>query len=304
MSIRLINKEELERDRWNGCVHYANNGNIFGYKWYLDAIAKDWDALVEGNYESVLPLIYKERKDKKQMHRPTLIREAGIYSVHVVSPARIKNFLAAIPENYESVEIHFNTGTSIISPEALHRRDQTNYHLPLMEPYEEIAGNYSSDFLRKLDTAQNHGLRPTALKPERIADFYRTHQPHHSETEIAFHGLQRIMYNALHRGWGFGTGITNSQGDLLAVDFFLYSHGRVMSLAAATSQPGIQQGAHELLLDLQIRSHAGRPIVLDYNSTYQTKGYQRLAEAMGAKSVDFYALKNKKGTEKAWWQFW
>jgi hypothetical protein len=220
MAIRLIPKEELERDRWNGCVHYSNNGNIFGYKWYLDTIAKDWDALVEGNYESVMPLIYKEKKDKKYMHRPGLIREAGIYSIHVLSPLRIKNFLAAIPASYESLDVHFNAGTSVISPEEINRIDQVNYQMALNDSYESIAGQYDSAFLRKLDLAQQHRLRPISLKPEKIAAFYRIHQPHHADTEKNFHGLQRIMYNALHRGWGFGTGMTNAQGELMAVDFF------------------------------------------------------------------------------------
>lgn len=303
MPVRIISKDELERDRWNGCVHYANNGNIFGYKWYLDAIAKDWDALVEGNYESVMPLMYSAHKGKKHMHRPTLIREAGIFSVHVLSPARINKFLNAIPPEYETLDIHFNAGTSIVSPETLTRHEQVNQQLSLANSYEEIAGNYSSDFLRKLDIAQSHQLRPTTLKPERIAAFYRTHQPHTADTEKIFHGLQRIMYNALHRGWGFGTGITNARGELLATDFFLYSHGQVMSLAAAISEPGKKQGAHELLLDMQIRNHAGRPIELDFNSTYQTRFYRQLAKQTGAQEVDFYRLE-RKIEEKAWWKIW
>lgn len=303
MSIRIINKEELERDRWNGCVHYASNGNIFGYKWYLDAIAKDWEALVEGNYESVMPLMYQELKGKKQLHRPFLIREAGIYSVHVLSPARINNFLAAIPEEYGSLDIHFNVGTSIITPDHLTRHDKSNYQLSLTSPYEEIAGNYSSDFLRKLDAAQNYELRPLSLKPERIAGFYRSQQAKTKETEQVFHGLQRIMYNALHRGWGFGTGITNAKGDLLAADFFIYSHGRVMSLAASSNKAGLQQGAPELLLDLLIRNHAGRPIELDFNSTYQTPANIQLAKAMGAEELTFYSLENQV-KEKAWWKIW
>ena len=304
MSIRLIPKEELERDRWNGCVHYAINSNIFGYKWYLDTIAKDWDALVEGNYESIMPLIYQEKKGKKRMHRPALIREAGIYSVHVLSPLRIKNFLAAIPVAYESIDIHFNSGTSVISPETLNRRELINFQLPLSEPYEQIAGNYSSSILRKLDMAQQAQLRPISLKPERIAAFYRTHQPHTAETEKSFHGLQRIMYNALHRGWGFGTGIANVKGEVLSADFFLYSHGRVMSLAAASSEEGIAKGAHELLLDMHIRNHAGKPIIFDLNSTYQTKHYQNLVEGFGAQKTSFFALEKKLKQERAWWQFW
>ncbi|MEL7020062.1 MAG: hypothetical protein AAGK47_00510, partial [Bacteroidota bacterium] len=59
MDIQLIKREDIEKPRWDGCVHYSPNGNVFGYTWYLDAIAREWDGLVENNYESVMPLVYR-----------------------------------------------------------------------------------------------------------------------------------------------------------------------------------------------------------------------------------------------------
>ena len=59
MEIRFVKKEDIDKIKWNSCVHYAINGNIFGYMWFLDSVSKEWDALVEGDYESVLPLFHK-----------------------------------------------------------------------------------------------------------------------------------------------------------------------------------------------------------------------------------------------------
>lgn len=59
MDIRLIPQAEIDRQLYNSCVHFATNGNIYGYQWYLNNTARDWDVLVEGdNYVSVLPLPY------------------------------------------------------------------------------------------------------------------------------------------------------------------------------------------------------------------------------------------------------
>jgi hypothetical protein len=60
MNIQRIPRDELIKEKWNGCVHYAPNGNIFGYMWYLDFVAKDWEALVEDDYVSVFPLVYRQ----------------------------------------------------------------------------------------------------------------------------------------------------------------------------------------------------------------------------------------------------
>ncbi len=59
MNIRFVPQEDIDKTKWNSCVHYAINGNIFGYMWYLNNVAKKWDALVEEDYESVFPLIWR-----------------------------------------------------------------------------------------------------------------------------------------------------------------------------------------------------------------------------------------------------
>lgn len=97
MNIQRIKRDEINKTKWNSCVHFATNGNICGYKWYIDAISKDWEALIEGDYESVMPLIWKKNWiGRKQIYVPTLMREVGIYSANALSPKRVTTFLEAI----------------------------------------------------------------------------------------------------------------------------------------------------------------------------------------------------------------
>ncbi len=56
MDVRFVPREEIDKVKWNSCVHYANNGNIFGYVWYLDQVAREWDALIEGDYYTYIGL--------------------------------------------------------------------------------------------------------------------------------------------------------------------------------------------------------------------------------------------------------
>lgn len=58
MEIKFVFREEIDKVKWNSCVYYVINGNIFGYMWYLDYIVKDWDVLVEGDYELVFFLVW------------------------------------------------------------------------------------------------------------------------------------------------------------------------------------------------------------------------------------------------------
>lgn len=294
MDIRLIQQEEIDKVKWNSCIHYATNGNIFGYKWFLDNVAKDWDALVEGDYESVFPLIWKNqkhgfwRKEQKVLHQPELIRTAGLYSIHVPSQKRIRSFLEKIPPGFDQQEIRLAEGTKIPEDLGYQQKGFKNFLLLLQEPYEQISAGYHPQLQQQLERSSLANLLPQSnLKPEKLAEFYLQEAPGDPKVkEKTAHALQRIMYNALFRGWGFISGINSPQGELLAINFFMISHKRVMSLMPVESQAGAKVGALAFLFDLVVRTQAGKPMLLDFNIGED----DLLAQHFGATEIPYLGI--------------
>lgn len=292
MDIKLVPRDEIDKTKWNSLVHYADNGNIFGYIWYLDNVAKNWDALMEGDYESAMPLTWK--KDfwgRKSLHQPALLRELGVFSNRVLSPARVRAFLDAIPPDYRAVDIQFNAASPRLESEQFTFSPVNNYVLLLNQPYEKIAAGYSPETQAALQEAD---LFPTSsLKPERLAELLRDHTPGYAGKNQDSHALLRIMYNVLHRGWGFASGVLDRNNQLLAGAFFIYSHGRVMRLLSAETPLGKSQHAEAYLFDTLIKSHAGRHLYLDLNTASPT-----LARDLGAESLPFQKVQKK--AKKPW----
>ncbi len=285
MDIKYVSREDVDKVKWNSCVHFAANGNIFGYKWYLDCLTKDWGGLIEGDYESVFPVIWATNFWKKKfLYHPLLARELGLFSVNILSPKRLRTFLDKIPPEFGKGVIRLNERNQPIVEWGMRTIDRTNFQLLLNQPYESLAANYQgrmADFERPSGTfkATNN------LKPEKIAAFYKQHSvDRRKDKEFKFHALQRIMYNALHRGWGSGSGILDQQGNLQAVNFFLFSHNRAVSLVPVESPAGRRFGALNLLFDLFIQASAGRPLILDFNSS--SDRYQDF----GAVATRYYEL--------------
>ncbi len=296
MNIKLIPHQEIDKVKWNSCVHYATNGNIFGYKWYLDAVAKEWDALVEGDYESIMPLFITEKEDL--LEQPKLLREAGIYSIHVLAQKRIQNFIDAIPEQFTNHSFQFNEGIQISEHADYSLSSIKNYQLVLLDDYQVIKGRFSSDLKAQLEHSNIKKLLPSSnVKPELIAQLFKDNSPFNRENEIAFHTYQRIMYNALHRGWGATFGVTDRDKNLLSAGFFIYGQGRMMQLLSATSPKGKELGAYDYLIDNILRSHAGRPLVLDFNST------DDFGLRFGSEESSFLRMEKEKVKRKAW-KFW
>lgn len=284
MEIRFVPGEEIDTLKWNSCVHYATNGNIYGYRWFLDGITRDWDALVEGDYESVFPLPWRKTLWRnKQLDHPDLIRELGIFSIHVLSGARVKAFLDAIPEECGRGTLHLNEMIRSVDHQGISWSEKDNYQILLANDYEEIAGNYTPQGLKLLSlAAEKHAYMPVSnLKPERIADYFLEQGKSSKQRIRQFHALQRLMYNALHRGWGFAMGVVDASESLLAADFFFNSHGKVVSALGPQRSDRCETGALPLLYDTLIRSQAGRPAILDLN------GNKQLGELLGAQQNSY-----------------
>lgn len=291
MDIRLVKKEDLDKIKYNSCVHYAINGNIFGYKWYLDSVSKEWDVLVEGDYESVLPLFHETSNDLPYYR--SLIGAAGIYSIHLLSQKRLLAFIEAIPAAYKNIAIPFKNGIELPTDQQFKIEEKSNFQLMLQSPYDTIRNNYSEALIASLKNASANKLKPiSSLKPEKIAALFKENATNAKEREALFHAYQRIMYNALHRGWGFASGIINEKEELLAAAFFIFSHGKALTLLAPETAEGKSFGAQSLLFDFFIRNNAGRPQILDFNTA------ESYAENFGAIKKNTQHLSRK---EKKWW---
>ena len=176
-------------------------------------MTKDWDALVDGDYESVFPLAWgKDALGRNILRQPILIRELGIFSVHILSPKRIGAFLDAIPADYQSIQIALNERNTFETNKSFQWNAKPNHQLLLTDGYTAVSKQYDEKLKANLEEQQDHLIPISNIKPERLADFYRQHSKDKKQREEKFHAVQRIMYNAMHRGIGFTTGITDLQG--------------------------------------------------------------------------------------------
>jgi hypothetical protein len=222
------------------------------------------------------------------------LREAGIYSINLLSKKRIEAFVEAIPDAYKNVDIQFKKGIQLPQNDQFEVMTSTNHELSLQSPYDTIRNNYTDAAELALKKAREFHLKPTSsIKPEAIAELFKQNTKKSRESEAAFHAYHRIMYNALHRGWGFASGIVDEQNNLLAAAFFIFSHGRALTLLSPETNAGKEKGALTLLFDFFIRNNAGRPQILDFNMEND------FPKSFGALQKNFQQLNRKK---KSWWQ--
>lgn len=305
MEIRLLKRAEIEEGKWNGCVHYAANSKIYGYTWYLDNVTNDWMGLVEGDYQSVFPLIWNDKLFKlKQLYQPFLCQQLGLFTVNVRSKERINKFLEAIPNEFKYWDLSLNDGNrNVLKLKEYDVIEKKNYHLDLNKSYDELYQGYSKNVKRNLKKASKENLYLTGnLKPETFVEAVKKAQIAKgiNHPEALYHTGHRIIWNCLHRGKGVITAAFNTDKELCAAIFFMFDGRAIINLLNVSTAVGKDVGAMAYLLDATIKREAEGVKYIDFEGS-SVPGIARFYESFGAENVPYYQLKQN---QLPWWAKW
>lgn len=265
MDIRHLTQDDFDRQLYNSCVHYAVNGGVYGYDWFLNATAKDWEFIVEVEKErwvTVLPLPYiKNWWGRLRLAQPRLVPELAVYTCKPPSGKRMQAFFDAIPDRFRGGDLLVEPASVPSQPGRFAVAAAGGTALRLDQPYEEIIGDFPPEYHEGLIRAEEADLRPLpSFKPERLADFWLAVNGKTADNEWRYHAMQRIMYQVLHRSWGGTQAVSGPDGEPLAMTFLVYSHGRIFPMFTAESAAGRARGALAYLWDNVLRGHAGKSL--------------------------------------------
>src|SRR6185369_13826127 len=139
MSIQYIQRSQLDTVKWDRCIDNASNGLIYGYSFYLDHMAKQWDALVLGDYEAVMPLTWNKKWGIYYLYQPAFTASLGLFGGSITVDL-LHRFIRAIPTKFRLIEIELNHGNALSIATSFFLRN--NYVLDLQKSYEALSKNY------------------------------------------------------------------------------------------------------------------------------------------------------------------
>jgi len=292
MSFRVIPFEEIDIVKWNSCVHYAPNGNVFGYHWFLKNTIREWDAIVYKDYESVMA-IPKDEKYPGPINKiwtPLYLRELGLYSTGILNSSKVENALSLFPMEAKEIRIALNLGNPLKNFKFIPISYKKNHTISLYDDYEVISKRYDESFKELSEKGQGHWHLDNQIKPEELVQFIFLK----NQLDWDRHTALRIIYNALHRGIGSISALRDDSGKIQAAGFFIYSHGRLVHLFSSAYQKSRSEDLF-LLFDALVRTHANRPMIFDLNMDDH-----ELAHALGAEDYSYPVLE-RKNIKNNWW---
>lgn len=293
--VKLLKREEIEDKLWNGCVHFSPHGLPYAYTWYLDNIAEDWEGLMLGEYEAVMPLVKGKKFGFDYLYNPIFAQQLGIFATFKLDEFYMNRFLDAIPEEYRFVEFRMNEGNPI-EREDFEIIERVNLHLNLNRTYEQIVEGYSQNVKRNIKKGDKAALKfSPQLKIETFIDFYVEHTGSRIKEFEDKHkySLMRNVYKAIAYSVGSLYAVRDEEGELLAAAFYMFTPNRLIHLSNAVSEKGKETGAMHFLVDRLIRINAYNPKVLDFEGS-MIPSIARFYESFGATPVPYWEIKRNR----------
>ncbi|MDA9093212.1 hypothetical protein N9J92_05085, partial [Polaribacter sp.] len=59
--IHIIERKDLDVDKYDACIADSVQSRIYAFSWYLDVVTDNWDILILNDYEAVMPLPWKQK---------------------------------------------------------------------------------------------------------------------------------------------------------------------------------------------------------------------------------------------------
>ena len=266
-NIKYLRHQEVDKSKWDNCIDKADNELIYAYSFYLDHMAKHWDALVLNDYEAVMPLTWNKKFGFYYLYQPFLTAQLGVFGKKNTEE-QIDNFINAIPNSFRLIEISLNSG-NIFSVQTGFSVHQSNYVLDLNRPYEELYKNYRENIQRNIKKAFQSGC--TIQKDFDVEKV----------TQLALQQMKRFskesgenvdrfckLYEYLHsRQMATTYGVYSARQELLASCVFFFSHNRAYYILVGNNPNGKMIGASHALIDAFIKDNAGKNMILDFEGS-------------------------------------
>lgn len=283
---KLLHNSEIDLDRWDKVVQHATNTRVYAESWYLDRVAPDWQGLVYGNYEYVMPVAVGVKFGVKYAYQPVYAQQHGIFPP--ATPAITAEFIQMLKKELRYFNISLNAFNVSVA-EWVEVEKRKNHILSLKPDIETLNQQYSAHTQRYLRKAN----RECEVLPNITSEAYlklKSENAQKGYTADYQHKLKLIITRSLSDGNGIIYGAYSRRNELYAAAFFLKEPKRMTYLNSVSTPDGKTARAMYAIVNRFIADHAGSSQLLDFEGS-NIEGIARFFEGFGAQPETYQHIK-------------
>lgn len=289
MLFKYIKHIEIDKEKWDRCITHSVNGLIYANSWYLDIICENWDAIILGDYEAVLPLPWKRILGIKYIYHPFFSQQLGVF--HKAGSSNIlSEFIKHIP--YYFVKYHFscNYMNNIIG---LVPNNRVNYVLNIDKSYDELFKLFSKNTKRNIKKGSANSIDIKYDTP--INDFILLTKHNNisklGDTHINI--LHKLFNTLTNKKYAKTVGAYDNEGALVGAAFVVEFKNRITYLFAVSSDSGKQNSVMFAIVNDIIKNNINTGKIIDFEGS-MIEGVARFYKGFGADIENYYHINKSK----------
>jgi hypothetical protein len=268
VALHYLKKEEINLEKWDDCINQADNGLIYGCSFYLDAMCRDWDALVLNEYEAVMPLPWQKKFGIYYLYQPFLTAQCGLFGNNL-SARLLEHFLQTIPKKFAYWDMPLNyKNVFALNGFSLHQR--RNYILHLNKPYSELYAAYRETTKRNIK--KSHNFISSISKELPVEEVIKLNSQQAKEkgqviNDEEYNRFQKLFILLHSQKKAVVYSAISKNAEVLSAAVFFFYQDRAYYILAGNSPESKTTGASHCLIDTFIQDHAGQNMVLDFEGS-------------------------------------
>ncbi len=291
--IKYLKQSEIDYEKWDSCIANSSNSYIYAYSWYLDIVAQDWDALIEGDYEYVFPLPFKKKFGISYIYQPTLTQQLGVFSNKKIDSKTVLKFIQAIPNKFKLTEINLNKFNHLEENKDFNIINNTNIELDISKDYESLWSGYSKNLKRNIKKGIKNNLSiGRSSKPEDVVSLFSNNKG----TEISafskdeYRIILQLMYVLINKDFAEVYSVFSEHNNLLAGIFILNDKARRILIFSGLNSEGKEKGAMPFLINSFIKENINKNLIFDFEGS-NNPTLARFFKSFGANEFHYQSLR-------------
>jgi len=265
--IQYLRHTQIDKSKWDSCIDDSSNGLIYAYSFYLDAMARHWDAFVLNDYEIVMPLTWNRKLGVSYLYQPAFTAALGLFG-RKITEEQLHNFIEEAVRHFRFIEISLNEGNILAAPHGFTQL-RSNYLLKLNKPYPELAAAYRENHLRNIKKAFVAGC--SVKKAIAVEDIIRINREQmrtaHRVSDNDYENFKKLFYLLKEKQQAETYAIVDQKNNIMSSCVFFYSHNRAYYILVGNTTEGKTIGASHALIDAFIKDNAGKDMILDFEGS-------------------------------------
>lgn len=279
--------KNIDPVKWDQCISKSLSENIYGYHWYLNAVADyQWDAIVMDDYNAVFPLPVRKKFGLPYIYQPFFCQQLGVYGndINLVQ----NDFLNCIPPKFKKIHLQLNSIFKLDTKSKL----RPNYILDLHDSYELIRKGYKQDALKNLKKcARSEIVYSIDAMPEEVIGLHRNVWGL-LDQKLSDHDYKRFAQAcnaASEHGRYYGIKAT-LMGETIGAAIFLRSETRLHYMVSGPTETGRKHSVMHGIMDFAIRTFSNQNLILDFEGS-SIPEVALFYEKWGSKKTEYHQVK-------------